>query len=187
MLASPPEEKVDMQEFETGGGGYLLRNCIATPSQMQLANIAKAIVGNIKMINWDFSFCNNVTICFHGWKRFLCRYITRILFGPPVCKYKHRPTCLSKKCKAIESSWNEMSFHWKLWNCDRSAAAECGGGLRISSRSKAGWKSQSSHKTDPLLVLYTRSNPPAQSWSTRTIMLVVMSTQFFPSHLLPCM
>ena len=51
MLASPPEEKVDMQEFETGGGGYLLRNCIATPSQMQLANIAKSIVGNIKMIN----------------------------------------------------------------------------------------------------------------------------------------
>ena len=51
MLASPPEEKVDMQEFETGGGGYLLRNCIATPSQMQLANIAKAIVGNITIQN----------------------------------------------------------------------------------------------------------------------------------------
>ena len=60
MLASPPEEKVDMQEFETGGGGYLLRNCIATPSQMQLANIAKAIVGEKNII-----IQNIIQVVFH--------------------------------------------------------------------------------------------------------------------------
>ena len=39
-----------------------------------------------------------------------------------------------------------------------------GGGSGLAGSSKAGWKSRSSHKTDPLLVLYTRST---QTLSTR--------------------